>query len=92
MDDKQFYASLGFFNERFILNVIKELEKNSLLRTAFKEDTNGSVLNLRRLWLYNKALIDQLVRSIRENIWTLVFRKNIFLHEPHNWSITKHII
>ena len=26
------------------------------------------------LWLYNKALIDQLVRSILENIWTLALR------------------
>ena len=51
--------------------------------------------------LYNEALNDQLVRSTRENIWTLVFRMDftsfgpyfkiavqIFsFYGPHNWSI-----
>ena len=35
------------------------------------------------LWLYNKALIDQLVRSIRENIWTLAFRTDLTSFGPY---------
>ena len=53
-----------------------------LLTAAFKEDTNiCSVLNLDMapvfrlcLWLYNKALIDQLVRFIRE-----IFEPQLFV-------------
>ena len=49
-----------------------------------------SVLNLEKasafglsLWLYNKALIDQLVRSIRENIRTLLFRTGLTSFGPY---------
>ena len=35
------------------------------------------------LWLYNKVLIDQLVRSVRENIWTLVFCMDLTSFDPY---------
>ena len=35
------------------------------------------------LRLYNKALIDQLVRSIPENIWTLAFRTDLTSFGPY---------
>ena len=40
MDDKSFHASFGFLNGSFTLNEIEELEKISLSKAAFKEDTN----------------------------------------------------
>ena len=55
----------------------KELEKIPLTTAAFKEDTGMFSTEFKKgfglwsldwLWLCNKALIDQLVRSIRENI------------------------
>ena len=70
-------ASFGFLNENFTLNEIEELEKISLLTTAFKEDT-CSVLNLEKalilgLWLWLLLLFYfTLIRYIQENIHTLV--------------------
>ena len=68
----------GFLNEIFISNEKERLERIYLLTTVFKEDTNMFSFEFEegfglRLWLYNKALIDQLARSIRESIRTLVF-------------------
>ena len=34
-------------------------------------------------WLYDKALIDQLVRTIQENIRTLVFRTDLTSFGPY---------
>ena len=68
---KIFTQVLPFFIKSFTLNEIWELEKIYLPTAAFKEDTNKFSTEFRQsfgawLWLYNKALIDQLVRSIRE--------------------------
>ena len=72
--DKNFQAS-------FTLNEIWELEKFPFQQLHSRKTQIRSVLNLEKvsvfglsLWLYNKALIDQLVRSIPENIRTSVFR------------------
>ena len=72
MDDRSFYVSFGFLNESFTLNEIGELEKTSLPTAAVKEETTifSSALNKGfGLWSLtmanNKALIDQLVLSIR---------------------------
>ena len=63
---------LVFLSESFILNEIGGIGKNSFPTAAFKEDrsmfssefSEGFGL---RLWLYNKALINQLlIQSIRE--------------------------
>ena len=84
-----FTQVLGFFNEIFILNEIEKLERIYLPTTAFKEDTNMFRFEFEEgfclwLWLYNKAFIDQLVRSIRENIRTLiVFRTNLTSFGPY---------
>ena len=67
-----------FFYESFYFNEIEEAKKNSLQIAAVKEEIFSSVqicsfsefsedFSL-YLWLYHKALIDQLVRSIPENI------------------------
>ena len=40
-------------------------------------------LVLRSLWPYSEALIDQSVRSIRENIWTLVFCTDLISFGPY---------
>ena len=88
MDEKNFYASFGFLNESFTVNDVEESEKISLPNVAFKEDTNMFSSEFREgfglwSWLYNEALIDQLVRSIRENIRTLVFRIDLTSFGPY---------
>ena len=88
MDGKNSYANFVFLSESFTLDNIKELEKISFLTAAFKEDTNMFSSELREgfglwPWLCNKALIDQLIRSIRENIRTLVFRTDLTSFCPY---------
>ena len=83
-----------FFNESVTLDEIEELEKIFLLTAAFKEDKSmfssefeeGFGLCLR---LYNKALIDQLVRSIRENIPILVFVKDLPSFGPYFKTVVR---
>ena len=60
--------------------------KISLPTAAFKE-TNMFSTEFREgfglsFWLYNEALIDQLVRSIRENIRTSAFRTELTSFGP----------
>ena len=94
MDDKNVYATFGFSNEIFILNEIEKLERIYFLTTAFKQDTNMVSFEFEEgfglwLWLYNKALIDQLVRSIQENIRTLVFRTNLTSFGPYFKTVVR---
>ena len=88
MDDKNSYANFVFLSESFTLDNIKELEKISFLTAALKEDTHMFSSELREgfglwPWLYNKALIDHLIRSIRENIRTLGFRTDLTSFCPY---------
>ena len=84
----KFSRKFYFFVESFTLNEIWELEENSLPTAAFREDINMFSTEFREgfglwLWLYNKALTDQLVRSIRENIWTSAFRTDLTSLGPY---------
>ena len=87
---KNFHASFTFFIESFILNEIWEVEKFPFQQLHSRKTQICSELNLDKvsvfglcLWLYNEALIDQLVGSIRENIQTLAFRTDLTSFGPY---------
>ena len=76
--------------DRGIGKNLEELEKVSLPTNAFKEDINTYMFSSEfresfglGLWLHNKAFIDQFVPPIRENIRTLVFRRDLTLFGPY---------
>ena len=86
MDNKYFYASFGFLNESFTLSETEDFEKISLPTARFKQDINMFCSKFEAgfdlwslIWLYNEACIDQLIPSIWENIWTLVFHIDLTL-------------
>ena len=85
MDDKNFYGSFDFLNENLTLSEIEKLEKISLPTAAVKECTNIFSSEFGKGFEYGhiKPLFTELVRSISENIQTLVFCTDLASFGPY---------